>query len=206
MPKIGLVADGRFDEATITILLRRCGQGLIVEHRQCGGRNFSRAVGILREFERRRLVNSAIWATDAETDDGRQLESRMRKAVDEASLRLRVCCVPVIRMLEAWLLADEAAVQRVCGRSRRINNPEALVDPKTELRHILAPRPYTSAVAEQIAAEANVEVIATRCSSFQKLRDCIAEGSQPHRKSARMRRRVRTKARASKGPKGHARN
>ena len=196
MPRIGLVADGRYDEAAISVLLRKCGQGITVEPRQCGGRNFSRARGILKELERRGLVDLAIWATDSEADVPTQLEKRMRKAVEEAALRLSVCCVPVVRMIEAWLLADEAAVQIVCGRSRVFNNPEVLPNPKAELRHILAPRPYTSAVAESIAEAANVDTIATRCLSFRKLRACLAQAGQLRPKSARTPRKAKTKRRS----------
>lgn len=79
MPRIGLVTDGRFDELAITILLRKCGQGITVESRQCGGRNISRALGTLKELERRGLVDLAIWATDSETDDPTQLENKNAK-------------------------------------------------------------------------------------------------------------------------------
>lgn len=182
MPRVGLVADGRFDQGAITILLRKCGQGITVESRQCGGRNISRALGILKELERRNLVDLAIWATDSESDDPGQLETKMRKAVEGASLRIRVCCVAVVRMIEAWLLADDVAVQNVCGNSRKLKPPETISNPKAELRHLLSPRPYTPAVAERIAEAANVDTIARRCSSFRKLRDCLAEAGQPHRK------------------------
>jgi hypothetical protein len=101
-------------------------------------------------------------------------------------------------MIEAWLLADEAAIQKVCGRGRTINNPETLQDPKTELRHLLAPNQYTSTVAESIAAEANVDIIAKRCSSFRKLRDCLAEGSHARRKPGRAAGGGKTKARRRK--------
>jgi hypothetical protein len=193
MPRVGLVADGRFDQGAITILLRKCGQGITVESRQCGGRNISRALGILRELERRNLVDLAIWATDSETDDPRELERKMRKAVKDASLHLRVCCVSVVPMVEAWLLGDELAVQQICGSSRRFNNPETLPNPKAELRHLLGQRPYTVAVAERIAETANPETIAQRCPSFRKLRDCVSEASQPHRKTCGAVRKKRTK-------------
>ncbi len=183
MPKIGLVADGLFDQGAIGILLSKCGQGVTVVRRQCGGRNISRALGILKEFERRGLVDFAIWATDSEADVPGKLETQMRKAVKGSSLRLRVCCIPVVRMIEAWLLADEAAVQSVCGRSRTFNSPEKLPNPKAELRRFLAPRPYTAAVAERIATAADVGTIAKRCSSFRKLKGCLAHAGQPRQKT-----------------------
>jgi hypothetical protein len=198
VPRIGLVADGLFDERAIGILLSKCGQGITVVPRQCGGRNFSRAAGILKELERRDLVDLAIWATDSETDDPVQLETRMREAVKKAALHLPVCCVSVVRMIEAWLLADEVAVQSVCGRSRIFNSPEILPNPKAELRRILAQRPYTSAVAESIAEAANVETIAKRCPSFRKLRACLAQTSQ-HPKSAAKPRISKTKPKMPKG-------
>jgi Domain of unknown function (DUF4276) len=184
MPKIALVADGVFDQGAIAVLIRNCAQGVTVVPRRCDGRNFARALGILKELERRDLVDFAIWATDSEDEIPREVEDRMHRAIKGASLKLRVCCVPVVRMIEAWLLADEAAVHSVCGRSRVFNRPESLSNPKTELRRILGQRPYTPVVAESIASAADVETIARRCASFRKLRDCLVEASSPRRRAA----------------------
>jgi hypothetical protein len=200
MPNIGLVADGLYDQRVIAILLRECGQGITVVPRQCGGGQAigkdCKAIRILRELDRPGLVDFAIWATDSETDDPRRIEVRMRSAVKGASLNFRVCCVPVVRMMEAWLVADEVAVHRICGASIKFSSPETLANPKAELRHILGRRPYTAAIAERIAEAADVETIARRCPSFRKLRDCLAETGQPHRKIGGAVRKKRTKRRA----------
>src|SRR5712692_2475002 len=88
-------------------------------------------------------------------------------------LVLDVRCVVAVPMLEAWLLADENAVQRVCGSSRVFQNPERIEDPKSELRRLLNQRPYTREVARHIAEIADVNLVAKRCPSFQKLRDAL---------------------------------
>jgi len=183
VPKIGLVVDGVYDQRAIAILLRKCGQGIMVVPRQCGGgQAVGKAIQILRELARPSLVDFAIWATDSETEDPTEVEARMRKAVKDARLNLDVCCVPVVPMMEAWLLADEVAVEKVCGASRKVNNPETLPNPKANLRDLLRKRPYTSVVAERIAQEANVAIIAKRCPSFRKLKDCVAQTDRRRQK------------------------
>src|ERR1700745_2682828 len=117
MPTIGLIVDGLFDYKAITALVRRTRPGIVVKPRQCGGgRNNSKAIGLLKIFEHERLIDFAIWVTDAENDDPAEVERLMIAAVEKARpLRVKVRCVVAGRMLEAWLLADEAAIKKAGG-------------------------------------------------------------------------------------------
>ncbi len=137
---------------------------------QCGGgRKNSKAIGLLKNFEHPGSLDLAIWVTDAEDDDPVEVERLMNEAVKKARLlRLKVRCVVAVRMLEAWLLADEAAIEKAGGRSQTFLDPEGLSDPKTELYRLFH-RPYTYALAERIALAARPKVIAKRCPSFAKL-------------------------------------
>jgi hypothetical protein len=176
MPTIGLIVDGLFDQKAITALVNRQRPKAAVRARQCGGgRNHAKAVGILREFEHRRLVDFAIWVTDAEDEEPALVETLMAEAVNRARpLRFTIRCVVAVRMLGAWLLADEAAIGRAGGTARRYANPESLTNPKAELRRLFD-HPYTHLLAERIASAARLKIIAKRCPSFAKLMAAVSE-------------------------------
>jgi len=149
MLTIGLIVDGQYDLKAISALLRKVRSKPKVKARQCGGgRNISKAIDILKIFERERNIDLAIWVTDAENDDPREVEKLMNEAVKKAQpLNLTVKCVVAVRMLEAWLLADEAAIKEAGGKTAKFTRPEGLQNPKAELRRLFD-RPYTDALAE----------------------------------------------------------
>jgi len=177
MAAIGLVTDGAYDRLAITALVRACRPGVGVESRQCPRDSTQKAIRILKELARPGMVSFAVWVRDAETiepEKVQRLEKSMSDAVRSADgLMLDVRCVMAVPMLEAWLLADEDAVQKICGASRLFQNPERIEDPKSELRRLLNQRPYTREVARHIAEIADVNLVAKRCPSFQKLRDAL---------------------------------
>ena len=177
MAAIGLVTDGAYDRLAITALVRACRPGVEVESRQCPRDSTRKVIRILKELARPNMVSFAVWVRDAETNEPEEvqrLEELMGDTVRNADrLVLDVRCVVAVPMLEAWLLADENAVQRVCGSSRVFQNPERIEDPKSELRRLLNQRPYTREVARHIAEIADVNLVAKRCPSFQKLRDAL---------------------------------
>jgi hypothetical protein len=176
MPTIGLIVDGLFDQKAITALVRKHRPKVAVKARQCGGgRNHAKAVCILKEFTHRENVDFAIWVTDAEDEDPALVETLMAEAVNKARpLRYTVRCVVAVRMLEAWLLADELAIRLAGGTARRYANPESLTKPKAELRRLFD-HPYTDALAESIASAARPKMIAKRCPSFAKLMAAVLE-------------------------------
>ena len=177
MAAIGLVTDGAYDRLAITALVRACRPGVRVEPRQCPRDNTKKAVRILKELARPSMVSFAIWVRDAESNEPEEvqrIEKSMHDAVRSADkLILDVRCVVAVPMLEAWLLADDNAVRKVCGSSTVFQNPERIKDPKSELRRPLNRRPYTREVARRVAEIADVDLIAKRCPSFQKLRDAL---------------------------------
>ena len=177
MAAIGLVTDGAYDRLAIAALIRACRPGIGVEPRQCPRDSTQKAIRILKELARPGMVSFAVWVRDAESNEPEEvqrLEKLMSDTVRSADrLMLDVRCVVAVPMLEAWLLADENAVQKECGSSPVFQHPERIKDPKSELRRLLNRRPYTREVARRIAEIADVDLIAKRCPSFQKLRDAL---------------------------------
>lgn len=84
---------------------------------------------------------------DAENAPIEKRESEIRKALKENSVEdsVRVVCVVPVRMQEAWLLIDEAALRRAAGNpngTQPLDMPdvqrlEELADPKQLIRELL---------------------------------------------------------------------
>lgn len=74
------------------------------------------------------------------------------------------------RHLEAWYFADASGLQRYLGRD--VGNvdpagPDAIINPKLHLKHLLDTRPYSALVSERIAAQLNVAAIMRHSASFR---------------------------------------
>ena len=84
---------------------------------------------------------------DAESAPIEEREAEIRKALEESSVEgsVRVVCVVPVRMQEAWLLIDEAALRRAAGNpngTQSLDMPdvqrlEELADPKQLIRDLL---------------------------------------------------------------------
>ncbi len=168
MPKsLGLVVDGPFDEEAHAALLRKLRPGIAIVSR-VAGRNLRKAVAILTVDPKLRTCDGVIWVTDAETDNPSQYLKRMRSEVQKAGLGSRTKCVVAVRMLEAWLLADDQALKDVAGIHAVFLNPENVPDPKRKLRRLLAAKnkTYTAQQARRIAEAADPATLVSRCPSF----------------------------------------
>ena len=85
---------------------------------------------------------------DAESAPIEKRETEIRKALEESSVKgsVRVVCVVPVRMQEAWLLIDEAALRKAAGNpngTRPLAMPdvqklEELADPKQLIRELLS--------------------------------------------------------------------
>lgn len=149
-----LVADGSSDRALLPILTWLL-------------RQFCGAVPIQAEFaDLRRLphppknLSERIYRSvelypcdllfvhrDAERASIEKREAEIRKALAESSVEnsVRVVCVVPVRMQEAWLLIDEAALRRAAGNPNGtqplampdVQKLEALANPKELIRGLL---------------------------------------------------------------------
>ena len=169
MPKsIGLLVDGPFDEEAVAALLRKLRPGIGIVSR-VPGRSFTKTVGILKADLKLRTCDGVIWVTDAEADDPLKHLMAMRSRVRKEAIKIHVECVVAVKMMEAWLLADDLALGNVVGIQKTFLNPETLEDPKRELLRLLtgANKTYTAQQARRIADAIDLAVVAKRCPSFR---------------------------------------
>lgn len=81
--------------------------------------------------------------------------------------------------LEAWYFADADGLRRYLGRDLGDidpSQPDAIVNPKLHLKHLLGRRPYSSLVSQAIAAKLDAATIAHRSPSFQGFVAAIENG------------------------------
>lgn len=120
-------------------------------------------------------------------------EHRQRLIADNAALGIPSAIGVAVEVIEAWLLADQAAITRALGLPdppERVENPEALKGkrgsgdhPKDVLRRLLAqdrrgPRSFLRQV-QAIARELDVRLLAERCRSFRRFRDEVRQHLGP---------------------------
>lgn len=83
------------------------------------------------------------------------------------------------RHLEAWYFADAGGLRRHLGRdlgSVDPSRPDAIMNPKLHLKHLLGSRIYTSLVSRAIAAELDADIIAQRSPSFRGFIAAVENG------------------------------
>jgi hypothetical protein len=175
MRKVGVIAQGDYDLPVLSILATRIRKGVKVVPRKTGGPVPGKVAGKVREFEFLRNVDSILIVSDAEGESTTTLTKRIRsRLAKKPSLPVKI--VIIKEMMEAWLLADNAALARFVGASvSRFDSPENLRDPKAELTKILSKHRirYTERIAEDIARAANLKTIEKRCPTFELFRRAV---------------------------------
>ncbi len=184
MAAVGLVVEGPYDEAALSELVRKCTSSEVrVICRPCRSafqlmKQFPGFLEDFRHVDQGFPVDKAIVIRDADRQNPDDLIAKM-----EARITGRIYPFPrkflvIVQELEAWLLADEAALSALTGKpQRRILDPEALDDPKERLARILsrARLSYTSEIARRIANASRADVLAARCPSFEKFQAAILD-------------------------------
>jgi len=177
MQSVGLVVEGSYDEAALSELVQKC--ALLetkVICRPCGNafQLTKKFPGFLEDFRHVNLglpVDRAIVIRDADHKNPSDLIARMEGKIIGRNYPFPTRLLVIVEELEAWLLADEAAISLVTSRSQnRIIDPETLHNPKERLQRILSSAhiTYTSKVAGRIAAAARPEILEQRCPSFRR--------------------------------------
>ncbi|MCY3667945.1 MAG: hypothetical protein OXH81_19955 [Gemmatimonadetes bacterium] len=142
-----LLADGSSDRALLPILTWLLRQS-------CGAIPIEAEFADLRRLPHppKKLSERIHWSVelypcdllfvhrDAESASIEEREAEIRKALEESSVEdsVRVVCVVPVRMQEAWLLIDEAALRRAAGNPNGtqplampdVKKLERLADPK----------------------------------------------------------------------------
>jgi len=172
MPTIGLIVEGECDKAALPVLLQKCRAGVRVEPRKCRGSVTGRLSGILAELERSCRAEKVLIVSDADGQEPRTVLSLVQSRVKR---RYPFSVVPlvIVEKLEAWLIADPGALERVLRVKTSFRSPETIPDPKAELCRLLRPRIYTPAIAHRIAEEIDLRVLAQRCTRFKAFRDAV---------------------------------
>ena len=141
-----LICEGSSDTALVShiqALLIDCGASEADGFASYRGRRVSDKVRIGLQYDR--SVNLLFVHRDADTMDHDTRYDEIREGVTEAGYDGRWVGVVPVRMMEAWLLADEAAIRRVAGRPRGTepldlpvpDELENIPDPKETLREVL---------------------------------------------------------------------
>ena len=149
-----LVADGSSDRALLPILtwlLRQCCGAIPIQAEFADLRLLPRPPKELSERINRSVelypCDLLFVHRDAESASIEDHEAEIRRAIDESSVEDSVCvvCVVPVRMQEAWLLIDEAALRRAAGNpngTQPLDMPdvqrlEELADPKQRISELL---------------------------------------------------------------------
>ena len=101
--------------------------------------------------------------------------TRMRRELAGHRYGFPVEPLVIVQELEAWLLADEQALQNVVGIRMLFRSPEDFKDPKRELERLLSQgnKVYTPALAGRIADTIRIPILSKRCPSFVKFQAAI---------------------------------
>lgn len=149
-----LVADGSSDRALLPILtwvLRQYLGAIPIQAEFADLRRLSPSPRKLSERIDRSVelypCDLLFVHRDAENAPIEEREAEIRKALEESSVEdsVRVVCVVPVRMQEAWLLIDEAALRRAAGNPNGtqplampdVQRLEELADPKQLIRDLL---------------------------------------------------------------------
>lgn len=173
MPTIGLIVEGAYDEAAIPVLVKRCRPNAKVIIRKCRGSVTGRLAGIVVELGRTRGIERIVVVSDADGEEPARLSSAIRHRIPD-EYRTLVRPVVIAQMLEAWLIADPAALRSVTGRARSFAHPERIRDPKAELRRLFTrATAYTPEIARRLAEAVDLKLLERRCPSFVTFRDAV---------------------------------
>lgn len=187
--RYGIIVEGKYDSAVYEeLILRIASHAVRISSRFCEGRSrlIERFPGLLEAFRYAGTggpIDMAIVIADADGQNPIEFERRLRSKIEGRDYPFIVHFHAVQHAMEAWLLADVDAFNRVAMRrtGRRIGSshqrPEDVLDPKRMLRELLAyvKIPYTSVVGAEIAAEIDLRILDERCSRFRlfaELVDC----------------------------------
>jgi hypothetical protein len=116
--------------------------------------------------------------------DGHRPEVIRQKVIDKIvrpAKAEKVCCIVVpVQEIEAWLIADEAAIKQVIPsfRLKGHNQPESIPSPKEWLidqsrasngKPLYSPKTFNAAVAKRL----RFDVVKKKCPSFRGFLDCL---------------------------------
>lgn len=177
---IAILAEGNSDAEALRNIVRRCGTASSVQVR---ARGYSGCKEMLRNVARdvrkfcREGAKRLIVCHDADGHPPETIEAAIARAVGTLPAEVKSIYVVPVQAIEAWIIADEHAVNAILTsfRFKGHDRPESLPRPKEWLireSRDAAHRPrYSPAVHNpRIAEKLDAERVARKCQSFARLR------------------------------------
>lgn len=132
---------------------------------------------------RRRGCSHIVVVHDLDEADEAELRLLLERTISGVQVGGTIVVIP-IREIEAWLLTDARAIQRVFTMQREPKvpkNPESVQDPKATLEQLVwraSRKRYVNSIHnERIAAEARLQALA-QCRSFRPYPDFLRQNSE----------------------------
>jgi hypothetical protein len=190
----GIIAEDRSDAETLKVILRR----LLDRHRSRSkfslkgyhgwAQMFRKGISQLKLFAAQGCQKIVIcFDADGPTDKGRVRRQKIdRELIKPSKVSIPCCAVVPVQELEAWVLADLAAVSKIMPSWRPTSSfpePERIVNPKERLEK-LSRDPKTryqryvpSIHNEKVAEFLDLEVVEDKCPSFARLVAFVRKGT-----------------------------
>jgi hypothetical protein len=181
----GVIGEDKSDVATLKVLIKRLAKN---ESLSVKTKGYSGCAEMLRKGAKQFHAWAGISVTkfivcyDADKDPPNQrFKVAFDQILDEATASGEYCIVIPVQELEAWILADIAAVKNVFtswSPQTQIVTPENIVDPKEHLEKLSRmqnnrPRYIHAVHNEVLARHLDLKVVAQKCISFTPLRDFV---------------------------------
>jgi hypothetical protein len=172
---IGIIAEDHSDIAVLKVLIEKLSQARFLIRPAVGG-GCGHIVGKCRVWAQTLLDQGCrylLLVHDLDTRLLNQLRSQLTAALSPSPINPYLIVIPV-REIEAWLLADHAAITRAMNLHetlKKVSNPEAIQRPKEYLADLVyrksrKRRRYVNAVDNVKIAELCRTDNLRRCGSF----------------------------------------
>jgi hypothetical protein len=178
--KLGIVAEDQSDVDVVEILLRKMARREFLV-RSFASKGSGKLKADLMKWAGNLCMqgcNRLLVLHDLDNEDGNLLKQLLEEKIHNCKILIKAVVIPV-REIEAWLLADEAAIKTALKLKRPIKraaNTEALIDPKKAIDVAVAKasdggKQYIHTIHNsRIASHCSVEKL-NKCKSFQDLRN-----------------------------------
>ncbi len=193
--KVGLIVEDKSDRDVIEQTIRKLVQGNQFKVVPVYARGCGRIMSKCRRWATNlhsRGCTALILVQDLDDKQHHTLYSDLINSLAPSPIALFTVIIP-IRMIEAWLLSDGAAIRSTfrLNTTPEIPNPQSVVDPKSKLEELVyvhsgKKRRYISTIHNgPLSAALNLEKV-RNCTSFKPFEDFIS-GVFPKTKTKPMR-------------------
>ena len=185
-----VIAEDQSDVDTLAILIRRLANNSHISVKGKGyngcGEMLKKGSLQLKSYKSDAKIKRFIICYDS---DGNDANTRRKKLIDAvitpANLQAPICALIPVHEIEAWILADLVAVQKIFTgwqSVKPIPNPESIKHPKEYLENLSRQknqRPRYSHATHNpvIASYLNLNVLQQKCPSFKPLVDIVCHGT-----------------------------